>query len=155
MKTLLIVYSYHHNNTMKIAQAMAQKLDAEVKTTQQAKDVKLDEYDLVGFGAGIDSGMHYKELLDFADEMAAANNKNCFIFSTCGVYTLNKMYKDHTKLRDILISKNFRILDEFSCKGFNTNVFLKYFGGINKGYPTNEDINNAEVFARGLTAKCS
>jgi flavodoxin len=34
MKCLLIVYSCHHNNTQKVAQAMAKALDAEVKAPQ-------------------------------------------------------------------------------------------------------------------------
>lgn len=150
MKTLLIVYSYHHNNTLKIAQAMAKVLNAQVKTTDQAKDIQLDEYDLIGFGAGIDSGMHYKELLDFANDIETSKDKKCFIFSTCGMYTQSKMYKDHKKLKDILVNKEYKVLGEFSCKGFNTNVFLKYFGGINKGCPTNEDISNAKNFANEL-----
>ena len=31
MKSLIIVYSYHHNNTEKIANVMAEELKAEVK----------------------------------------------------------------------------------------------------------------------------
>ena len=64
MKSLLIVFSYHHNNTQKVAEAMAKVLDAEIKTPQQTNPEDLQKYDLVGFGAGIDSGKHYKVLLD-------------------------------------------------------------------------------------------
>ncbi len=46
-------------------------------------------------------------------------------------------------------------MDEFSCKGFNTNSFLKYFGGINKGRPNEEGIKNAEAFASELKAYLS
>jgi flavodoxin len=41
-------------------------------------------------------------------------------------------------------------VDEFICPGFNTNVFLKYFGGINKGRPNAEDFKRAENFAEKL-----
>ena len=36
MKCLLVVYSYHHNNTQKIAEVFAKVLDAEIVTPQQA-----------------------------------------------------------------------------------------------------------------------
>ena len=48
MTCLLIVYSYHHNNTQKIAEAMAKVLDAEIQTPQQTKPEELQNYDLVG-----------------------------------------------------------------------------------------------------------
>jgi hypothetical protein len=43
-----------------------------------------------------------------------------------------KAAKDHSTLREKLQSKDYIIVDEFQCKGFNTNSFMKYFGGMNK-----------------------
>jgi flavodoxin len=45
------------------------------------------------------------------------------------------------------------IVDEFACKGYNTNSFLKYIGGMNKGRPNKEDLEHAEAFARNLKQK--
>jgi len=36
------------------------------------------------------------------------------------------------------------------CPGFNTNSFLKFFGGINKGRPNASDLKRAEEFAKKL-----
>ena len=58
--------------------------------------------------------------------------------------------KNHSPLREKLQSKGYMIVDEFSCKGFNTNSFLKYFGGMNKGRPNAEDFKHAEEFAQNL-----
>jgi flavodoxin len=49
--------------------------------------------------------------------------------------------------------KGYVIVDEFSCKGFNTNSFLKLFGGMNKGRPNTEDLKHAEEFALNLKEK--
>jgi flavodoxin len=76
------VYSYHHNNTQKIAEVMAKVLDAEIKTPQQFSPEELQNYDLVGFGSGIDSGKNYKELLDFAERLPKVTDKKVFVFST-------------------------------------------------------------------------
>ena len=155
LKCLLIVYSYHHNNTQKVAEAMAKVLDAEIKTPQQTNPEELQNYDLVGFGSGLDSGKHYKELLDFADRLPQVADKKAFVFSTSGMpigvsgqqrleeYTR----KCHTTLKETLQDKGYTIVGEFGCAGFNTNKFLKYFGGLNKGRPNSEDFKHAEAFA--------
>jgi len=158
MRSLIILVSYHHKNTQKIADVFAKVLDAEVKTPQQTNPEELQEYDLVGFGSGIDTGKNYKELLDFADKLPQVVDKKAFVFSTSGMpigisgqlrleeYTR----KCHTTLKETLQSKGYTIVDEFGCAGFNTNKFLKWFGGINKGRPNSEDLKLAEEFATKL-----
>src|SRR3972149_11429505 len=150
MKSLIVVFSYHHKNTQKVAEVMAKVLDAPMKSPQETSSDELKKYDLIGFGAGIDSGKHYKELLDFADALPQVTDEKAFIFSTSGVTGEKKLVKDHSALRGKLQSKGYLIVDEFQCKGFNTNSFLKYFGGINKGRPNEEDLKHAEEFAQNL-----
>jgi flavodoxin len=150
MKTLIIVYSYHHNNTAKIASSISKVLQATVKSPEDVLPEELQGYELIGFGAGIDSGKHYKPLLDFVDTLPEVHQKQCFIFSTSAVQGKAKVAKDHSCLRNKLQSKGYIVLDEFSCKGFNTNLFLKYFGGMNKGRPDSEDLAHAEEFALKL-----
>jgi flavodoxin len=150
MKCLLIVYSYHHNNTQKVAEVFAKVLEAEMVLPQQIDPRKLADYQLIGFGAGIDSGKHYKPLLDFTDQLPSVTGKKAFIFSTSGVSNQRYKTKIHTALRDKLSAKGYLIIDEFNCHGFNTNSFLKAFGGMNKGRPNTEDLTSAEEFAKNL-----
>ena len=150
VRSLLVVFSYHHKNTEKIARVFAKVLDAQIKTPQQTNPEELQEYNLIGFGAGIDSGKHHQPLLDFADKLQPVNQKNSFIFSTAALTGEEKREKDHLTLREKLESKGYRIVDEFQCKGFNTNSFLRFFGGMNKGRPNAEDLQNAEEFAQKI-----
>ena len=154
MKTLLVVFSYHHKNTEKIAHVFAKILDAPIKTPQQINPDELQEYNLIGLGSGIYGAKHHKVLLDLADKLPQVTNKKAFIFSTCGVpaigMTEEVVVKNHHSLREKLQSKGYMIVDEFSCAGFNTNSFLKIFGGINKGRPNAEDLKHAEEFALHL-----
>jgi flavodoxin len=152
-KCLIIVFSYHHNNTAKIASAFSEVLHAKVKTPEMITLDELGAYDLIGFGAGIDSGKHYKPLLDLVDRLPSISKKAGFIFSTSAMQGEAKVAQDHSLLRQKLQSKGYTILGEFSCKGFNTNSFLKYFGGMNKDRPNSEDINNAREFALTLAAR--
>jgi flavodoxin len=150
MKSIVIVKSIHHNNTVKIANAIGKILDAEIKNPQDVKPEELADYDLVGFGSGIYGEKHHESLLDLADTIPQVTNKKAFIFSTSAVMGKNKVAKDHLILREKLQSKGYIVVDEFACKGYNTNSFMKYFGGMNKGRPNSEDIKNAEEFAEKL-----
>jgi flavodoxin len=149
-KTLLVLFSYHHNNTEKVAKVFAKVLDAQIKTPEQVEPEDVKQYELVGFGAGIDSGKHYKVLLDFADKLPQVEDRNAFIFSTAALTGEKKRAKDHSALREKLGSKGYRIVDEFQCKGFNTNSFIKFFGGMNRGRPNAKDLKKAEEFAKNL-----
>jgi hypothetical protein len=133
-----------------VAEVFAKVLDSEIVKPQQTDPERLVEYDLVGFGAGIDSDKHYKQMLDFADQLPNSNGKKAFIFSTSGVSNPDYKVKIHTYLRDKLQAKGYLIVDEFNCHGFNTNSFLKLFGGMNKGRPNGEDLKAAEEFAQNL-----
>jgi flavodoxin len=148
MKSLLVLFSYHHKNTEKIANLFAKVLDAKIKTPQQTNPEELQEYSLIGFGSGIYGGKHHKTLLDLADKLPHATNRKAFIFSTSGVTWA--VAKGHSSLREKLQSKGYMIIGEFNCVGFNTNSFLRLFGGMNKGRPNAEDLKHAEEFAQNL-----
>lgn len=146
----MIVFSYHHKNTEKVAQVFAEVLDALIKTPEQVELEELQNYDLIGFGSGIYSSKHHKNLLDLASKLLPVTNKCAFIFSTSAMMGKDKVAKDHLTLKEILQTKGYRIIDEFACKGFNTNSFMKYLGGMNKGRPNAEDLKHAEDFAQNL-----
>jgi len=150
MKSLIVCYSHHHNNTQKIAEVMAKVLDAQVDTPEQIKPNELQQYDLVGFGSGIYGGKVHKDMLKLADNLPQVTNKKAFVFSTSGGGTVQYMAKTHKRLKEKLQSKGYTIVDEFTCKGFNTFAFLKLFGGMNKGRPSVEDLKHAEEFASKL-----
>ncbi len=148
MKSLIVLVSYHHNNTQKIAEVMAKVLDAQVKTPEQTSPDDLQQYDLVGFGSGIYAGRHHRTLRKFTDELPKVVNKKAFIFSTC-TNTKNAP-KYHSLLREKLQSKGYTIVGEFNCAGFNTWGPYKLVGGLKKGRPNLDDLKLAEEFAKNL-----
>ncbi len=124
VKSLVIVFSYHHNNTEKIANTCAKVLGAEVRT---------------------------------ADRLQNAAGKKAFLFSTYGApaFIANREFieKNHRQIREKLQAKGYTVIGEFGCAGWNTNSFLRFFGGLNKGRPNAEDLRNAEEFARSVKGK--
>lgn len=155
LKSIIILFSYHHHNTEKVAKAISKVLGADIKWPEEIDPEKIPEYDLIGFGSGIYSAKHHESLLELADKLPHINDKNAFIFSTAGITGKSKAFKDHATLRKKLESKGYTIVDEFQCKGFNTNSFLRLFGGMNKGRPNAKDLKNAEEFALKLKQNTS
>ena len=157
VKSLVVVFSYHHNNTEKIAKTCANVLGAEVKTPQQVTPEEVAKFDLVGFGSGIYSATFDPSVLDLADRLPQVSDKNAFLFSTYGApaFVANREFieKNHRQIREKLKAKGYTVIGEFGCAGWNTNSFLKYFGGLNKGRPNAEDLRNAEEFARSVKGK--
>jgi flavodoxin len=145
MKNLLILVSYHHKNTQKIADVLAKILEAEIKTPQQTSPEDLQQYNLIGFGSGIYFGKHHKELLALINRLPLTVNKKAFIFSTSG--NTRSSAKLHSAIKEKLESKGYVIVGEFNCAGFDTFGLLKLVGGVNKGKPNDEDLKHAENFA--------
>ena len=150
-KSIIFVYSYHHMNTQKIGNAIAARINASViDITNNIEPIELETYELVGFGAGIEFGKHYSQMIEFVKKLPTVQNKKAFIFSISGIYNNKKMLNDHKAIRNLLQNKGFVIVNEFSCKGYNTHGILKNIGGMNRDRPNEEDIKNAEIFAEKL-----
>jgi flavodoxin len=157
MRSLVVVFSYHHKNTEKIAHVIAGVLGAPVKTPHQVNPGEVQEYDLVGFGSGIYSATFDASILDLVDRLLPGGDKKAFIFSTYGApaFVANREFveKNHDQIRQKLRAKGYTVLGEFGCGGLNTNSFLQFFGGLNKGRPNAEDCKCAEAFARDMLEK--
>jgi len=138
---------------------MARVFDSQIKTPHEINPEELMDFDLVGFGSGIYSYQHDASLFDLVDRLPQVAGKKAFIFSTTGAparfgeAALVEAQKQHVPLRKKLHSKGYEILDEFICAGYNTNSFLKYLGGVNKGRPNEEDLKHAGEFALELKSK--
>jgi flavodoxin len=46
LKALLVLYSYHHHNTEKVASAMAEVLDGDIKTPKELNPDDFHKYNL-------------------------------------------------------------------------------------------------------------
>lgn len=149
MKSLIILYSYHHHNTEKVAKTIAPILGADIKWPDDLNPEELQEYDLIGFGSGIYGGVQHKSLLELADKLPEISGKKVFLFSTSGGTDNTRPIKFHSALREKLQSKGYTIIDEFNCKGFFGFVGI----GISRGRPNSIDLKNAEEFALKLKQK--
>ncbi len=144
MKTLIVCKSTHHGNTMKVAQAVAEVLGADIRDPSEVTPGDLDRYDLVGFGSGIYNRRHHVSLFELVDSLDTPRNGRCFIFSTASTCYL----RPHQPLKAALAAKGFDVVDEFVCRGFMDYGFTKYLaGGINKGRPNRSDLDGARAFA--------
>ena len=150
MKTLIIYISVHHGNTEKVANIMANTLDAGLLQVKQVDTSILEQYDLIGFGSGIFFGKYHQNLLDFVDKLPLIQNKKAFIFSTSGLRKIRFIHNFDKPLKEKLQRKGFDIIGEFSCRGYDTSPAAMIVGGINKSRPDAKDLKQAEDFAKSL-----
>ena len=132
-------------NTEKVAKAMAEAINADLRKVEEVTPAMLAEYDLIGFGSGIYYGKHHKTLLDFVAGLPQ-QGKAAFVFSTSG----GALKIMHRELRAALVQKGFEIKGEFTCPGFETIGMFKHIGGFRKGRPNAKDLEKARTFAKGL-----
>lgn len=155
MKTLIIYISIHHSNTERVAEAVAEVLNGKLAKPNDVNINELSGYDLIGFGSGIYFGKHYKSLLDFIDRLPNLENKKAFIFSTSGVRKIRFFHDFDKSLKEKLLEKEFDVIKEFSCRGFDTFGPFKLIGGISRGRPNERDLEQARNFAHDLLEKLS
>jgi flavodoxin len=146
MKTIVLCTSVHHGNTKKVAAAIAKAMNAEVMDFKKADKDLLLGYDQIGFGSGIFFKKHHKDVFSFVDSLPKVTGKKAFVFSTSGTGT--DEFNEPLKLA--LKEKNFEISGSFACEGYDTWGPFKLVGGIAKGKPDEEDLENAAAFARSL-----
>ncbi len=126
---------------------MADILGAELLKPDEVGPGTLSEYDLIGFGSGIYFSKHHRALFTLVDKLPLSENRKAFIFSTRGIGPVG-FY--HRPLRKRLLSKGYKIVGEFSCRGFDTVGLYRLIGGQNKGRPNEKDIGDAENFAANV-----
>lgn len=145
MKTAIVYYSRHHENTKKILDAIASKNDVTLIDVTASPRDDLAEYDRIGFASGIYYSKFNKSLIEYAKEHMPDGKETFFIY-TCGAK------KDgYTKvIAEATAKHGAKILGEYGCLGFDSFGPFKLIGGIAKGHPTNEEIDGAVKFYEDL-----
>lgn len=147
MKTAIIYYSKHHENTKKLLDSIqnASTDDITLIDVTTTSSANLDEYDVIGFASGIYYSKFEKRVLAFAKEHLPIGKDVFFI------YTYGAEKKGYTNaIKEAISGKNANILGEYGCFGFNTFGPFKLIGGIAKNHPDDKEIKNAIAFYKGL-----
>ena len=128
-----------------------EKLISYVDTTDnfdlcKSEDIKLGDYDLIGFASGIYMGKLHGKLIRFI-KTNQSKLKNIFLVYTSGSKKYGKKIKK--ELTDLGLS----VIDTFSCKGFDTYGPWKLIGGLAKKHPNENDFANYSLFIKNLQIK--
>lgn len=148
MKTVIVCASVSHGNTRRVADSMAETLDAKVVSPEQADPAELAAADLVGFGSGVFYSRLHPRLTDFAKALPAGRGR-AFVFATSGLPEIPLMPFARPLVR-LLEAKGFAVEGSFSCRAFDTWAPFKPLGGIDKQRPNAGDLAAARAFAGRL-----
>ena len=145
MKTAIVYYSQHHENTRKIVEAIARENDVTFINVTEGSDTDLSRYDRIGFASGIYFSNMAKPLQEYAEAHLPARKKVFFI-ATCGMIRKNYF----NSMKEIAREKKCRLIGGFMCKGFDTFGPFRFIGGIAKKHPNEKDIKKALEFYKSL-----
>jgi flavodoxin len=143
----IICTSVHHNNTRRLAETLADVLGAPIYSVEEAKALVDSKYDLLGIGSGIYFGRHHPSLLQLVESWPA-HPCRVFIYSTAGIPLFR--WFQHRALRKRLVRRDFKIIGEFCCRGWDSVGPLWLMGGINRKHPNAKDLERARAFALQL-----
>jgi flavodoxin len=149
MKSLIVCASKSHGNTRRVAERIAEVLEADIVTPESVDPATLREYDLVGFGSGIYYMTVDARLRNLIRHLPTVDHIKAFTFFTSGAREV-PLLGYHKPVRKQLESKGFEVIGSFSCRGFDTVGPFGFIGGINRGRPNDNDLERAAVFAARL-----
>lgn len=146
MKTTIVYYSQHHDNTKKLLDAIqAADPSVELIDVTKASAADLTAYDRIGFASGIYYASFARQVLAFADANLP-EGKNVFFLYTHGAQTGGFL----KSIRAVTEKKRCRELGSYHCLGYDTFGPFKLVGGIAKGHPSEEEIRGAVEFYENL-----
>ncbi|MEU9855274.1 flavodoxin family protein [Streptomyces sp. NPDC047974] len=148
MRTVIVCASVSHGNTRRVADVMAQVLDAKVVSPEEADPEELAGADLVGFGSGVFHGRMHPRLTGFVKALPGGRGR-AFVFATSGFPELPPAPFTRPLTR-LLETKGFEVAASFTCRALDTVMPFKLVGGINKQRPNAEDLAAARAFAERL-----
>ncbi len=145
MKTIILYASRHHGNTKKLVDAIVEahpEVDTlDVKQLVNNEYPDLSEYHLIGVATGI----YYSEIdKDMARVLSNVLQPQDKVFGLMTYGGKNKWYgKD---IDGICRMKQAVFMGVYGCAGFDTWGPFKLVGGVQKGHPTDEEIQGAVAF---------
>lgn len=148
MKTAICYLSCHHGNTRKVVEAMAEAGNVDLIDVRTRQAVRLEEYDCVGLASGIYAFTMHKALEAFARQYLPAGKPVFFVCTYGGAKG-----RGSRALRQIAAEKGCPVLGEFGCRGYDTFGPFQLAGGIAKGHPSEQELEQARAFYRGLSAQ--
>lgn len=154
MKSLIIYHSVYNNNTEKIARVFASKINADLINLKNSMEVRIDNYNLIGFGSGVYKESISPQLFNYVEKLNL-KDKDVFAFSTSGV----GMGFYNKKLINLLESKGARCKGSFACKGsfvsrdFSNNRIFEIMSKFAIGHPNDKDLGKAEKFIEKIVGQ--
>lgn len=145
MKTLICYYSRHHGNTRKVLEAISQEGEVDLVDVTTRQSVSWDEYDCIGFASGIYGFEFQKAVTEYARQYLPKGKPVFFVYTYGGAKGTGAK-----AVEDVAREKGCPVLGEFSCKGYDTFGPFKLMGGIAKGHPDVQDLENARSFYQTL-----
>lgn len=149
MKTIILYRSKHHGNTKKLVDAIVEAYPdvetVDVNNLGKNGTVDLKPYTMIGLASGIYYGKFDKDITRIAANELRQGDK---VFA---LMTYGGRDKWHGRdIDNICRMKQAMFVSAYGCCGYDSWGPFKLRGGIQKGHPTDEEIQGAVDFYKRL-----
>ena len=124
---------------------MAQTEELDLIDVSGGQTPRLEDYDRIGFASGIYGFEVHKSVVEFARQHLPQGRPVFFVYT----YGLSKG-TGAKQLEEVAREKGCPVLGEFGCRGYNTFGPFKLMGGMAKGHPDAEELEQARRFYQSL-----
>lgn len=145
MNTAILYCSRHHGNTKKLLDAIAQRHPVTLIDASAAPCPDLSVYDRIGLASGVYYSGFDPSIRKAAESLPAG--KQVFFLYTCG-----SLKGDPTRaLARLVEARGSRVAGWYGCLGYDTFGPFRLIGGLAKGHPTPEEVEQAVRFYESLS----
>ena len=144
-KTAIVFASTHHQNTRKLADAIAAAHDVTLIDATRCEVADLTNYDIIGFASGIDFSRFYAPVEAFLARNLPLGKRVFFLYTAAAPSP-----RFTQSVKAAATQKGAVLLGEYGCKGYNTYGPWKLIGGMNKRHPTAKEVADAVAFFESL-----
>jgi flavodoxin len=147
----LIVYYSKTGNTVPVARAVAEAIDADCVRVEDLKPADMQGRELIGLGTGTYNSRPAKEIMRLIPQIAPGTR--VFVFITSGLIAgfLVKLY--FSRWRGPLAKQRLNWIGKWHCPGHDKYLLLKW-ANLQFGRPNEADLRDVREFAKAmLTAR--
>jgi flavodoxin len=130
-----IVYFSRTGNTKRLAEAIANQIEAPIFDIVSTEPTVFDSYDTIVFGTPVEGASPAKEIQAFVERLPNGQGKKVGLFCTYRIFGNERAMK---KLEKILASKEYEVILKTSKKGMKPEEpadFSKILNEVQKALP--------------------
>jgi flavodoxin len=148
----LVIFHTRTQNTPKVAEAIAEALEADLLTAEQVTAAALEGRRLVGLGSGVYWTRLDPRIYDVARQLP--RDAKVFTFATSGFQHRLFINLYRSRIERAMARRGIVPVGHWHCPGQDRHFLTRSFG-LSKDRPSARDLDEARAFATRIAEQCA